>query len=219
MSSGAPPTYIESETYHILETALQSDFDALLTYAHSCGNYLLDDLQFRIFETTYETSRTLYSTLLQFTTPIASQNIQAIKRLQILQRANFRQATNAYERLISPRLKMRMHQQHQPGRQDSPILRVLTPPRSNSPTIPENPITSTSRSSNNHQRTIRQRRCFKCRQTTDEKRHCPRYRCPHCRHIQPGHLPRHCPEKPVSDSFEQDYYHDYDPDGNLDGER
>ena len=212
------PTYIQSETDHILETAIQNNFDTLQNYAYNHGNYLLEDPQFRIFETTHVTNLTLSSILLQFTAPIADQNIQAMRRLRTLQRSNLRQAITAYERLISPRLLMRMHQQHQPGRQDSPILRILTPPRSNTPTPPEIHIPLVSQLSNNRTRTTRQRRCFKCHQTTHEKRHCPRYRCPHCRHLQPGHIARYCPEKPIPDFLEQDYSHDYDPDNNLNGE-
>jgi hypothetical protein len=76
-----------------------------------------------------------------------------MRRLRTLQRSNLRQAITAYERLISPRLLMRMHQQHQPGRQDSPILRILTPPRSNTPITHEAPFSLTPRTTNNHTRT------------------------------------------------------------------
>ena len=218
MSSNTLPSYIESETDQILETALEKDFETLQTYAYNYGNYLLDDPLYRSFELAHTNSRILISILLEFTTHFANRNIEAIKRLRTLQRTNLRLATNAYERLISPHLRLRMYQQRANTSQDSPILRILTPPRSNTPVPPEN-ILSTSRTQNNRRNTPRQRRCYKCRQTTHEKRHCPYYRCPHCRHLQPGHIARYCPEKPSSDSWEQDYYHDYDPDGNLDGER
>ena len=109
------PTYIESETDHILETTPQTDFESLQSYAYNYGNYLLDDPQYRVFETTYITSRILTTTLLEFTSPFAEQNVQAIRGLRVLQRSNLRQATKAYEHLISPRLRMRMNQSHQPG--------------------------------------------------------------------------------------------------------
>ena len=143
MSSNNLPTYIESETDQFLDTLLQTDFEALQTYAYNYGNYLLEDPLYQIFETTYTTSHILNSTLLQFTTPIADCNVQAIRKLRNLQKSNLRRATKAYEHLISPRLQARIQQPYIPGRQDSPILRVLTPSRIDTPippNIPTSPI-------------------------------------------------------------------------------
>jgi hypothetical protein len=212
MTSNNLPTYVESETNLVIETALRKNLDDLRNYAYDRGNYLLDDPLFRLFEATYTTSNTLDSVLQELTIPTSDQNIKAIRKLRGLQRVNYRQTLTAYERIISPRLLVRIRQPNRSGRQDSPILRVSTPPRFNTP-VPSSSQTHSHPNPNN-----RQRRCYKCRQTTHEKCHCPRYRCPHCRHLQPGHFPRFCPDKPISDSLDYDYHHDYDPDGNLNGE-
>lgn len=217
MSSPPPPQYNEP-------TNLLTKFNTLLAYASTHGTYLLQDSQYRIFETTFENSQTINSILLQFTTPIAVRNVQAIRRLRTLQISNFRLACAAYERLVTPHLLQQINQDHYPGQRDSPPpMRILTPPRSNSPrfagpvrsTIPN---VSTTRTRNNITRINLQQHCFKCRSTSHVKRHCPRYRCQHCRHLQPGHLARNCPNLPLSDQ-EYDLGHDYDPDGNLNGEQ
>ena len=78
-------------------------------------------------------------------------------------------------------------------------------------------------------------RCQRCRSTRHQKRDCPKYKCLKCFKRKPGHYTHKCPtyddgnsrENPIdveeyaqSISIDSDEYnHDYDPDGNLDGER
>jgi hypothetical protein len=217
-STPPPPHFEESQTNMITK------FNNLLTYASTRGTYLLQDSQFRMFETTYETSHTLNSILLQFTTPTAFQNAHAIRQLRSLQICLFRQAQTAYERLVTPRLLQRINRNHYPEQRNSPSpMRILTPPISLSPRFaPSNPptrhTTSFTRTTNNGTRNNPLRRCFKCHQTSHTKRDCPRYRCMSCRQLQPGHLTNNCPNQ-FSGYHEQDFNDDYDPDGNLNGEQ
>jgi hypothetical protein len=78
-------------------------------------------------------------------------------------------------------------------------------------------------------------RCRRCRSTRHQKRDCPKYKCLKCFKRKPGHYTHECPtyddgnsrENPIdveeyaqSISIDGDEYnYDYDPDGNLDGER
>jgi hypothetical protein len=76
-------------------------------------------------------------------------------------------------------------------------------------------------------RNQRQERCHRCRRTGHQKKDCPRYQCLRCSQYRPGHFTHECPtnsegsrENPIEiDWDENDRYYDYDPDGNLDGER
>jgi hypothetical protein len=114
------PLYIDSQTERHTNSRILREFDELKNYAYIHGNYLLNDSQFQIFETTYDTSRTLTSILQLFTTPTTPPNVEAIKRLRKLQKANFQRANTIYKKLITPNLRRRMRQEHWPNQQDSP---------------------------------------------------------------------------------------------------
>jgi hypothetical protein len=164
-------------------------FDELTNYACTRGTHLLDDPTFQLFDNNNNTSRVLHSTLQQFTVPTAPQNQQAIQRLRNFQLYNFRQAKRAYDKLATPAL-----------------LRQI---------IPLQPPSSSS-----HRRPTRKRKtCFTCQEPFHYKQNCPKYECQHCLQSRPGHLTHQCPEKPIFDQDDNDLYYDYDPDGNLDGER
>src|SRR5277367_1259929 len=110
-----------------------------------------------------------------------------------------------------------MHQEHYPGQRDSPTpMRVLTPPIS---LLPQTATTSSTTNNNNITRTNPRRRCYKCHQTSHTKCFCPRYRCQNCRRLQPGHLTNNCPNQPMTNDHEYNFGHDYDPNGNLNGEQ
>jgi hypothetical protein len=210
MSSTPPPQYTDDATDI-------SRFDDLIAYASTHGPYLLQDSQFQLFDTTYENSQTLNAVLSQFTIPIATQNIQAIRQLRSLQISNLRQANRAYDRLnnLHPHLLQRIHQEHYSGQRDTPSpMRITTPPTSPPPI----PISNNNSTRTNQRRRNQHRQCFTCQQTSHVRRNCPRYRCQNCHHFQPGHLTRDCPELSIID-HEYDFGHDYDPDNNLNGEQ
>ena len=214
MSSPSPPPYDNATDI--------SRFHDLLAYASTHRAYLLQDSQYQIFDITYENSQNLNYILTEFTIPIATQNIRAICRLRSVQISNLREANRAYDRLLSnhPRLLQRIHQEHYPGQRDSPTpMRILTPPTSMSSSIPlQNDTVVPTTSTNTLTRPNLRRRCHKCNQTSHIKRDCPRYRCMNCRRLRPGHLTNNCPDLPLND-HEYDFGHDYDPDGNLNGEQ
>src|SRR5271168_3256251 len=214
MSSPPPPSYDNATDI--------SRFHDLLAYASTHGAYLLQDSQYQIFDITYENSQNLNYILTEFTIPITTQNIRAIRRLRFIHISNLREANRAYDRLLSnhPRLLQRIHQEHYPGQRDSPTpMRVLTPPTSISSSIPlQNEFIAPTTSTNIPTRPNQRRRCHKCNQTSHIKRDCPRYRCMNCRRLQPGHLTNNCPDLPLND-HEYDFGHDNDPDGNLNGEQ
>jgi len=215
MSSTPPPQYIDDATDI-------SRFHDLIAYASTHGVYLLQDSQYQLFDITYENSRNLNSILVQFTIPIATRNVRAIRRLRSIQISNLRIANRAYDRVLSdhPRLLQRMYQEHYPGQRDSPTpMRILTPPTSMSSSIsPQIDTITPTTSTNIRTRPNQRRRCHKCNQTSHIKQDCPRYRCMNCRRLQPGHLTNNCPDIPLND-HEYDLGHDYDPDGNLNGEQ
>ena len=78
-------------------------------------------------------------------------------------------------------------------------------------------------------------RCRQCQSTRHQKHDCPQYQCLKCYKRKPGHYTHECPtsdngnsrENPIdvkeytqSISIDSDEYnHNYDPNGNLDGER
>ena len=208
-SSPLPPPYEEATDI--------SRFDNLLTYASTRGTYLLEDSLFKIFEMSYSNSQTLNLSLSEMTTPIAAQNIRATRRLRSLQILNLQLANETYRQIVTPHVLQRIHQEHYPGQRDSPSpMRISTPPQSitrrYTPSIPTaQPPTRTR--ANLH------RRCHKCRSFSHLKRHCPQYRCLTCRNLQPGHLTNECPNQPMTSDHEYDFGHDYDPDGNLNGEQ
>src|SRR5277367_1347565 len=217
MSSSPPPSYDNATDI--------SRFHDLIAYASTHGAYLLQNSQYQIFDITYENSQNLNYILTEFTIPIATRNIRAIRRLRSIQISNLREANRAYDRLLAdhPRLLQRIHQEHYPGQHDSPTpMRILSPPTSLSSSQIEIdtiiPTTNTNVITNVITRTNRRRRCYKCNQTSHIKQDCPRYRCMNCRRLQPGHLTNNCPDIPLND-HEYDLGHDYDPDGNLNGEQ
>jgi len=163
------------------QTKFMKEFDELTNYAYTHGHYLLDDSSFQLFQSHYNNSKTLDSTIHQFTIPSASQNQRAIQRLKNLQKYNFRQAKKTYDRLSTPHLLQQMKQEHWPNQQDSPTpMRILSPPSNRSPTptplisIP-NPPTSILRTS-----TQKQKKCYKCHKSFHYRQHCPKYRCQRC---------------------------------------
>jgi len=212
--SSLPPPYSDDATDI-------SRFHDLLAYASTRGAYLLQNSQFQIFDLAYENSQNLNRILVEFTIPIAAQNIRAIRQLRSLQISNLRQANKAYDRILSdhPRLLQRINQEHYPGQRDSPTpMRVLTPPTSFSSSQIEIDTTIATTSTNIIARPHQRRRCHKCNLTSHIKRDCPRYRCMNCHRFQPGHLTNSCPDLSQND-YDYDFSHDYDPDNNLNGEQ
>ena len=118
---------------------------------------------------------------------------------------------------------------------NTPILRPLSmspPPITQIEEISLPNIDLTKPRENTEQRSLiplttrRNQRCRRCRSTRHQKRNCPRYQCLRCLEFRPGHYTHECPnnedQQSGEDLFEalanyNDY--DYDPDGNLDGER
>src|SRR5277367_1399155 len=159
MSSPPPPLYEEPTDI--------SRFHDLLAYASTHGAYLLQDSQYQLFDITYENSRNLNSILVQFTIPIATRNVQAIRRLRSIQISNLREANRAYDQLLSnhPRLLQRINQEHYPGQRDSPTpMRIFTPPTSLSSSQINTIIPTTS--TNVITRINQRRQCHKCNQTS-----------------------------------------------------
>ena len=67
-------------------------------------------------------------------------------------------------------------------------------------------------------------RCHQCQSIRHQKQNCPRYQCLRCLKFSSGHYTHECPNNEEQQSEDNlinaDYNnHDYDPDGNLDGER
>jgi len=208
-SSPPPPPYINPTDI--------SRFDDLLAYASTRGVYLLQDSQFQLFEMSYSNSQTLNLSLSEMSIPVAIQNIRAIRRLRSLQILNLQLANEAYGRIVTPHVLRRIHQENYPGQRDSPSpMRISTPPRSITRRYP--PSNPTSQPTNRTRNNPRQR-CHKCRSFSHLKRHCPQYRCLTCRNLQPGHLTNECPNQPMTSDYGYDFSHDYDPDGNLNGEQ
>ena len=213
-----PPLYSNSTTDTLIYDGNLNEYDVLRNYAHTHGNYLLTDSQFKLFEIAHTNNQTLISILLECNYVTSPQNLHIIRRLQTLQQYNQERTQEYYRQIITPQLTQRLHRQRNPNQQDTPSpMTVLSPSSSLSPVFSP-PIASTSTMTVQTGRIRRQRRCYKCHQPFHNRIHCPIYRCQHCRKTRPGHLTRDCPTLPILDQLDQDYLDDYDPDGNLDGE-
>jgi hypothetical protein len=113
-----------------------------------------------------------------------------------------------------------MHRRHQPPRR-TPIT------SSSTIEIPEENRMDNRQSPTQNTQTIRQnrttRRCHLCHSQFHLKRNCPRYKCQRCFRLHPGHYTHECTVNESSNGRRSpsydDYDNDYDPDGNLDGER
>ena len=216
--------YTDTDLERRVNTGTLRKHNELKEYAYSNGNYLLQDTQFQLFDTTFETDQTLTTNMKDLLLTIR-QNYDAIHRLERLREINRRKTRQAYDSLITPhlltRICQRRHNKNQetfPNRQDTPPRMEIIPPPSSSTTY--QPTASTSTTSYNP-RTSQHPKCYKCHKPYHHKRFCPNYRCLSCRRTQPGHLTRDCPNRVSTpdprDQFDHDY--DYDPDNNLNGEQ
>jgi len=227
MPSTPPPLYLDPQIDRLLSDRTLHKFDVLLNYAHTHGTYLLNDSQFRIFQITCETTKALDPILRELYSSTNPQIISAALQLHTVQHTHFQQASITYERIVTPDFIRLVNQEHYPDQIDSPPpIRIISPPRSPPPIPPSEPepIASTSQSTHHPRRTRKQRLCYVCKQSSHQKRNCPKYRCQTCYHLAPGHLTLTCPNKPTpyshhDDPQDYDQYYDYDPDDNLNGER
>ena len=56
-----PPLYANTRTGQLIDTGNLNEFDVLQDYAHTHGNYLLIDSQFKLFEIAHRNNQTLTS--------------------------------------------------------------------------------------------------------------------------------------------------------------
>src|SRR5271156_5083098 len=225
MPSTPTPLYLDPQIDLLLADGILHKFEVLLNYARTHGRYLLNDSQFRIFQITCETTKALDLILRELYSSTEPQTISAALQLHTVQQTHYRQAKITYERIVTPEFLRQGNQEHYPEQIDSPPpMRIISPPRSPPPITPPEPIASTSQLTHRLRRTRKQQLCYLCKQPSHQKRNCPKYRCQTCYRLAPGHLTLTCPNQPLSnpnndDPSDYDYYYDYDPDNNLNGEQ
>ena len=91
-----PPLYADTRTDQLIDNGDLNEFDVLQNYAHSHGNYLLTDSQFKMFEIAHINDQTLTSNIQEFNLTTSPQNLHILRRLQQLQQYNQEQTHESY---------------------------------------------------------------------------------------------------------------------------
>ena len=234
-TSNSPPPYQRED----LER-LANDFNNLQQFAQHENNMIVYRSDYQIFDNSWKTWKLLETTKRRLQLNIAQMQT-IIENTNQEQTLLMQKANHYFHILNTPEIQRRVNPQQTTElfqHPNTPILRPLstTPPpiaqieeislpNINIPESRENmsqrPPLSLTTCRNHTSNRYRQ-----CRSTRHQKRNCPRYQCLRCLEFRPGHYTHECPNNEDQQSGEDllealanydDY--DYDPDGNLDGER
>jgi Zinc knuckle len=239
-TTNSPPPYQRED-----QERITNDFNNLQNFAQHRNDMIIYRSDYQIFDNSWRIHKLLDRTKRQLRSNVARMQL-TIENTEREQAFLMQKASHYFHILNTPEIQRRMNEpesSRQPIRPNTPIPRlrtVLSPtlipiPMINLPInethlhTPEPNEIISPRSSPTSTLTTRRNqslnRCRRCRRTGHQKRDCPRYQCLRCLQHRPGHYTHECPnnnegsrENPI-DIDENDYYHDYDPDGNLDGER
>jgi hypothetical protein len=214
-----PPPY-QQDHPDTLET--MREFNTLQQYAHNHDQILFQRPDYQTFDINWNTAKLLEKARRKLRTVI-NETETILNCLEQREEFLLHKTKEAFNSIHTPEIRQRMHQEQQ-----SPPLVPMSPLLlpSTTETPERNPTNNRQRPTPNT-RTIRQnrmtRRCHLCQSQFHLKRNCPRYKCQRCFRFHPGHYTHECTTNESSSGRRSpsydDYNYDYDPDGNLDGER
>ena len=199
--SPSTPSPLQQTERYLANGAIE-EYEIFEDYVVTHGNHLIDNPKYKLFDLAYR-NHGLLVTLLH--DPILSkpEGYGLRKRLEQFQQNQLDRTHKAYRKLMTPTIAKTMK-------------RKLQPPLPKQPTS-SNQIRHPTPNSVVLLRPGHPKNCYICHNPFHQKRQCPSYRCYYCRKTQPGHTSNECPQINSQPDYQDG--HDYNPDGNLNGEQ